>query len=85
MQCAVRRWGPGTTCERPINSDAAKELQEKLAKMNQERLNQDKMWNDTTNTTEVKTELKPINKNQSFLVENVRSNTSRSNTSRSNI
>lgn len=77
MQCAVRRWGPGTTCERPINTNAAKELQEKLAKMNQERLNQDKMWDDSANTTEVKTELKPINKNQSFLVENVR-NTRRS-------
>jgi hypothetical protein len=49
MQCAVRRWGPGTTCERPSNSAASKELQEKLAKMNQERMNQDKMW-DTTST-----------------------------------
>ena len=52
MQCAVRRWGPGTTCERPSNSAASKELQEKLAKMNQERMNQDKMW-DTTSTTAV--------------------------------
>jgi hypothetical protein len=44
MRCAVNRWGPGTTCERPTNTPASKELQERLAKMRQEREKQDTMW-----------------------------------------
>lgn len=44
MRCACNRWGPGTTCERPSNTTASKELQDKLAKMQQERYQQDKMW-----------------------------------------
>jgi hypothetical protein len=44
MRCACNRWGPGTTCERPSNTAASKELQDKLAKMQQERSQQDKMW-----------------------------------------
>jgi hypothetical protein len=44
MRCACNRWGPGTTCERPINTAASKELQDRLAKMQQERNVQDKMW-----------------------------------------
>ncbi len=44
MRCACNRWGPGTTCEKPSNSAAAKELQEKLAAMRNERTVQDKMW-----------------------------------------
>jgi len=44
MQCAVRRWGPGTTCERPANTVASKELQQRLTALNAERSKQDKMW-----------------------------------------
>jgi hypothetical protein len=44
MKCACNRWGPGTTCERPSNTAASKEMQERLAKMQQERSQQDKMW-----------------------------------------
>jgi hypothetical protein len=44
MRCACNRWGPGTTCERPSNTVASKELQERLAKMQQDRSQQDKMW-----------------------------------------
>ncbi len=44
MRCACNRWGPGTTCEKPTNSAASKELQEKLAAMRNERMAQDKMW-----------------------------------------
>jgi hypothetical protein len=48
MQCARRRWGQGTTCERPTNSPASKELQDRLAQMKAERASQDGMWNDPT-------------------------------------
>jgi hypothetical protein len=44
MQCAVRRWGPGTTCERSVSTTASKELQDRLTKLNAERLKQDSMW-----------------------------------------
>jgi hypothetical protein len=44
MKCAVNRWGPGTTCERPTNTQNAKDLQDKLAKIRSERTEQDKMW-----------------------------------------
>ena len=48
MQCARKRWGAGTTCERPSNSPAAKEMQDRLAQMKAERASQDGMWNDPT-------------------------------------
>ena len=44
MRCACNRWGPGTTCEKPTNSAASKELQDRLAAMRNERTEQDKMW-----------------------------------------
>lgn len=44
MKCAVNRWGPGTTCERPTNTAATKELQDKLKQMQVERMKQDQMW-----------------------------------------
>lgn len=44
MKCACNRWGPGTTCERPTNTQNAKDLQEKLAKMQSERTEQDTIW-----------------------------------------
>jgi hypothetical protein len=44
MKCACNRWGPGTTCERPSNTAASKELQDRLALMQQERSKQDKIW-----------------------------------------
>jgi hypothetical protein len=46
MRCACNRWGAGTTCERPTNTQASKELQERLEKMRQERSAQDTMWTD---------------------------------------
>ena len=45
MKCACNRWGPGTTCERPTNTEASKELQERILKMKEERKKQDSMWN----------------------------------------
>ena len=46
MRCACNRWGPGTTCEKPTNTAGAKELQDRLAAMRNERTVQDKMWDD---------------------------------------
>ena len=57
-RCGVNRWGPGTTCERPINTEAAKELQERMAAMAKERTKQDQMW-DTTSVIPSKATEKP--------------------------
>jgi hypothetical protein len=54
MKCACNRWGPGTTCERPTNTQNAKDLQEKLAKMRSERTEQDKMWENESNNDSTK-------------------------------
>ena len=43
-RCGVNRWGPGTTCERPINTEAAKEIRERLAVLEAERTKQDQIW-----------------------------------------
>jgi hypothetical protein len=61
MKCALNRWGPGTTCERPTNSQSAKDLQDKLAKMRSERTEQDKMWEtEPTTASMTKTTEQPI-------------------------
>lgn len=58
-RCALNRWGPGTTCERPINTESSKDLQAKIAAMKAERDKQDSIWTQT-NTQEVKKDnLKP--------------------------
>ena len=44
MSCPLRKWQPGTTHERPSNTESVKELQERLAKLHKERLSQDRMW-----------------------------------------
>jgi hypothetical protein len=69
MRCACNRWGPGTTCEKPTNTAGAKELQERLAAMRNERTTQDKMWD--TEPTEKKDSLVTnisTNQNQSTQV-----------------
>lgn len=43
MQCALNRFGPGTSCYRPTTT-ATKEIQDKLKAMQLERGKQDKMW-----------------------------------------
>jgi len=48
--CAVNRCGRGTTCERPVNTEASKELQARMAAMAKERESQDKMWTTVTET-----------------------------------
>ena len=43
-RCGVNRWGPGTTCERPVNTEAAKEIQHRLAALEAQRAKQDQIW-----------------------------------------
>ena len=38
------RWGPGTTCEKPVNSANSRELESQLAAMRAARESVDKMW-----------------------------------------
>jgi len=52
MSCSVNRWGPGTTCEKPQNSESAKELKARIEKMNMERAKQDSMWKPLVSVTE---------------------------------
>lgn len=54
MRCACNRWGPGTTCEKPTNTESSKELQERLNKMKEERGKQDTMWTETEPTSSKK-------------------------------
>jgi len=45
MQCVARRWAGTSTCsERPSNTQAAKEVQDKFAKMKSEREKQDSTY-----------------------------------------
>jgi len=50
-RCGVNRWGPGTTCERPSNTEAAKEIQQRLAKLESERTKQDQIWTQPSSPT----------------------------------
>lgn len=43
-RCGVNRWGPGTTCERSQNTEAAKELKGRLEELQKERAKQDQVW-----------------------------------------
>jgi hypothetical protein len=38
------KWGTGTTCERPSNTGASKELESKLKEMMAQRTQQDVAW-----------------------------------------
>ena len=47
-RCKMNRWAANSTassgCERPANTEAAKELQARMAAMTKARESQDKMW-----------------------------------------
>ena len=53
-RCNINRWGPGTTCERPQNAEAVKEMKAKLEAMQKERAKQDQIW------TQPEPEVKPL-------------------------
>ena len=42
--CACRRWGPGTTCERPINTENSRELDARMKALVEEREKQGNYW-----------------------------------------
>lgn len=42
--CVSCKWGTGTTCEKPTNSIAKKELDTKLKEMMEARAKQDESW-----------------------------------------
>ena len=42
--CTQCKWGTGTTCEKPNNSQAQKDMKEKLEQMKAEREKQDAAW-----------------------------------------
>jgi len=66
--CAVNRWGRGTTCERPVNTEASKELQARMAAMAKERESQDKMWTTVTEVT-AKTADAPRSKQVNYTIQ----------------
>ena len=50
--CAIKRWGSGTPCVKE-DTTGAKEMAEKLAKMQAEREKQDTMWLSPAESEEV--------------------------------
>lgn len=42
--CTQCKWGPGTSCEKPSNTEAQKEMKAKLEAMRAERAKQDAAW-----------------------------------------
>jgi hypothetical protein len=42
--CVSCKWGKGTTCEKPTNSQSSKEVTTKLEQMMAERAKQDAKW-----------------------------------------
>jgi len=57
MQCALNRFGPGTSTTRPNNTVLSKEMNDKLTLMRAERDKQDKMWDEPSDV---------INKNKNI-------------------
>jgi hypothetical protein len=45
--CACRRWGPGTTCEKPVDTPGARELEAKMNAIMAEREKQANFWGGT--------------------------------------
>jgi hypothetical protein len=64
-RCPYSKWGPGsgTTCDKPQNSTAAKELEERLQKMREDRAKVDSIWLDDSKqqTQQVVTKTKTQN------------------------
>ena len=61
-RCALNRWGPGTTCERPINTEASKELLAKIKAMQEERAKQDTIWTQATYSEAIITEVSTLDR-----------------------
>ena len=50
-QCGVNRWGPGTTKERMADTEATKEMKDRMALMMKEREKQNNMWLQVSDTS----------------------------------
>jgi len=61
MSCPLRKIQPGTVSYRPTNSESVKTLQSRLNEMQQERIKQDKMWDEESS---VKSTTEPIQLNK---------------------
>jgi hypothetical protein len=63
-RCPHAKWGPGsgTTCERSSNTATAKELEERLQKMREDRSKVDSIWLEEPKTIPIH---QSINLNQS--------------------
>ncbi len=48
--CACRRWGPGTTCEKQVDTATSRELEAKLKEMQVERDRQATFWTGGSNS-----------------------------------
>ncbi len=48
--CACRRWGPGTTCEKQVDTESSRELEAKLKEMQAERDRQATFWTGGSNS-----------------------------------
>ena len=57
--CAVRRWGPGTCRDRPINTATANELTSKLEQMKKDREADMQLWTSSTSVSTQNSYTKP--------------------------
>ena len=67
MSCNIRRWAALSADAAPKkapNTAAAKEMEDRLAKMKAEREKQDTMWNEST--TQLTTPTRPQDRNATF-------------------
>ncbi len=67
--CAIRRFGSATPSTRPIDTAAAKELNDKLAQMRSERAKQDSMWQDPApqqSAAQIQTQIQPRTQQQNY-------------------
>ncbi len=49
--CACRRWGPGTTCEKQVDTENSRELEAKIRALQTERDKQSTFWIGGSNIT----------------------------------
>lgn len=60
--CVSCKWGTGTTCEKPSNTGASKELELKLKEMMAARTQQDANWFTIPTEKEISLEKKALQK-----------------------
>lgn len=54
--CALRRWGPGTVCDKPVNNANVREMEKKMADMIAERERQEGFWGPGTDAKPTKSD-----------------------------